>query len=282
MNYSLSPGLWFTAQFLQAGILVALFARGWLRRYPAFTAYIILEMVSDPFLAFANTRWPYVYYFGYWATVVASTALLVAVLYEVVQHLWRPFDGWRKLSATLVWLVLALFLAQSVIFLSTSVAHSYRMDSITSLVLLADRDVRIVTCGLAVFILLFRKRLGMSWREFGVGIIAGFVLFSTVNLMVATAMSHHAVFHRSTLSAINSGAYLLTALIWLGYATLSPNLIVGGSGGSTPPQRSWPGGYALRATEPWWSRLRFEVFLSANEAAGPSRRGGLEMTALIC
>lgn len=269
MNYSLNSGLLLAAQFLQVGILVTLFKRGWHRRYPWFTAYIVLEAVSDPFLTFASNRFPYTYYFGYWATVIAAMVLTVAVLYEVIQHVWRPFDAWRKLGAALVWLIVALITGQSAIALWTSVAHSFWLDSITSLILLADRDVRIVACGVGLFILFFRKRLGVSWRELVVGIVAGFVLFSAVHLVVATAMAHQIILHRRTLSALNSAGYILAELIWLGYAILSPKFIVGGSTGSTPPGGSWPGGwgYTSRAMCPWWSRLKLRGFLSDT---GPS------------
>ncbi len=60
--------LWFAAQFIQTGVLVALFARGWLGRYPAFTAYVMFNLLSGLFLTLARDNWPYVYYFGYWVT----------------------------------------------------------------------------------------------------------------------------------------------------------------------------------------------------------------------
>jgi hypothetical protein len=222
----------------------------------------MLQVVSDPFLAFAKGRWDYTYYFGYWATVVATTALTIVVFYEVIQHVWPLADAGRKLGAVLVWLVLALVIGQSVIVLATSTGHSSGPDSITSLILMADRGLRIVVCGLGLFILMFRKWLGLSRRELSVGIVAGFVLFSVIHILVATAVSHQTVLHRSTLSAINSGAYLLAALIWFRYAMTSRNVTLGDSAGSTPSRPSWPGGpgYALRATEPWWSKLKLRGF----------------------
>jgi len=262
MNYFLNSDLWLAAQFFQVGILAALYKRSLYQRYLWFTAYIVLEAMSEPLLIYAKSRFPYTYYFGYWATVVAAIILTVAVLYEVIQHIWRPFSAWRKLGAAFIWLIVALIIGQSAIALWPSVAHSFWLDSITSLVLSADHTVRMVACGVGLFILLFRKRLGVSWRELPVGIVAGFVLFSAVSMVIATAMARQTTLHRATLAVLSSAGHILAELIWLGYAILSPKFIVGGSAGSTPPGGTWPGGwgYALRPTEPWWTRLKLPGF----------------------
>lgn len=121
--------LWFAAQFIQTGVLVALFARGWLGRYPAFTAYVMFNLLSGLFLTLARDNWPYVYYFGYWVTVVASIPLTIAVLYEVIRQARRPFELWRKLVAALALTVGALFIVQAVMDPPKSTTH---LDLITS------------------------------------------------------------------------------------------------------------------------------------------------------
>ncbi len=100
---------------------------------------------------------------------------------------------------------------------------------------MADRYVRVAVCAMGIFILVTRKRLGFSWRELPVGIVAGFALFSYVHLTVATLISLQTVLHRSTLTAINSAGYLAAASIWLVYALLSPKVMLGGSEGNPPP-----------------------------------------------
>ena len=65
-SLSLQTVLWFGAQILQLAILVCMYRRRIQEYYPAFFYYIILQVLSDPFLTLAQDRWPYTYYFGYW------------------------------------------------------------------------------------------------------------------------------------------------------------------------------------------------------------------------
>ena len=259
--FSLQTILWLATQVLQAAIVVALFKRGLHRRYRWFTAYIALELVSDPFLAFARGTWDYTYYFGYWITVIGTTVLTVCVLNEVVQHVWPSSDGGRTIGRALVWLIVAVVIVQSGTSLMTLRGQGSYPDQFTELILLADRDVKILALGVTVFVLVFRQRLGRSWREFSVGIVAGFALFSLAHLAIVMAMAHQAVIHRRTLGAMNSGAYLVAELIWLGYAILSPMVTFGGSGGGMGSGGSSPRGRAHA-----FMGLRWKQYTTTQEA----------------
>ena len=63
----------------------------------------------------------------------------------------------------------------------------------------------------------FSEYLGISRRSPLFGISLGFGLFAAVNMLVTTAMTHHGILHQSTLRHINSEAYLLAIVLWLGY-----------------------------------------------------------------
>ncbi len=236
----LNSGLWFAAQVLEAAILVALFARGWHRQYPRFTAYIILQLGGDVFLMFAHDRLPYAYYYGYWTTTAAAIVLTFAIFYEVVRQASPRVDALRKLGWTVAWLIVVLIFVQELIVLWGPAAYRFQVDSITTFILSVDGDLRVVVCATGLLILVFLKYIGKSQREFAVGIVAGFVFFSAMHILVTRAMTHPTVLHRSTLAAINSATYLLATFVWLGYAILSPKIVPGGAVGTMPPPTPLP------------------------------------------
>ena len=84
---------------------------------------------------------------------------------------------------------------------------------------------------------MLRRRLGVSPREFVIGMVSGFVMSTYIHLMVATAVMHRTIFYRSTLSAIYLAGWALADLVWLVYALRVAESRVGRTGGDSACDR---------------------------------------------
>jgi hypothetical protein len=145
-----------------------------------------------------------------------------AVLQEIFKNAFRPYEALRDLSVILFrWSLLVLVLVGGMWAINTS--HSDQQDFINSLILLADRSVRLMQCGLVFFLLFFSEYLGISRRHVLFGIALGFGLFASVNMLVASAVAHSSSLHGPVLVRINCAAYDVAVLIWLGYTALAPS-----------------------------------------------------------
>ncbi len=210
--------LWVTSPLLQFGVLIAMVKRGWHREYPYFFNYTILQVVSVPVLAFIYQRSYSLYFYAYYFNIALSVLLSFAVLQEIFKDAFRPYEALRDLSVILFrWSALVVLLV-GVMWAITSTRKTDDGAIITT-ILLADRSVRLMQCGLVFFLLLFSEYLGISRRSLLFGISLGFGLFAAVNMLVATGMGKHGgLLHQSTLRHINSAAYLVAIVIWLGYS----------------------------------------------------------------
>ncbi len=213
--------VWLASTFFQVGVLVAMFRRGLHREYLYFCNYTILQVVSTIFLLSVQKSQS-LYYYGYWVSSALCVLISFAVLQEIFKEAFRPYEALRDLSVILFrWSILVLVLVGGMWAITT--IHSDGRDSITAMVLLADRSVRLMQCGLVFFLLLFSEYLGISRRHVLFGIALGFGLFASVHMLVATGMSHPSVVSATVLRRINCVAYDLAALIWLGYTALAPS-----------------------------------------------------------
>ena len=212
---------WFSASALQLGVLVVMIRRGLHREYPYFFNYTLLRVLSDVVLFVMHKQSYTLYYFSYWLSAALSALISFAVLYEIFQHAFRPYEALRDLGVILFrWSALVILLVAGM-WAATS-GHPAQEGSITNAILLVERSVRLMQCGLVFFLLLFSEYLGISRRNLLFGIAVGFGLFASVNMLVASGLSHAGVVHVSVLRWFNSGAYTLSALIWLGYTVLAP------------------------------------------------------------
>ena len=221
MHFSLTDYFfWLASPLFQVGVLISLFRRGLHKEYPYFFNYTLLQVLSVAFLL-AVQHSQSLYYYGYWVITALSVLISFAVLQEIFKEAFRPYEALRDLSVILFrWSILVLVLVGGMWAISTKPSDG--LDSITTVILAADRSVRLMQCGLVFFLVLFSEYLGISRRHMVFGIALGFGLFASVNMLVATGMSHPSVVHASVLSRINCAAYDIAALIWLGYTALAP------------------------------------------------------------
>jgi hypothetical protein len=190
--------------------------RGLHRDYPYFFNYTILQVVGVPVLYIILTRSYSVYFYAYYFNVALSVLISFAILQEIFKDAFRPYEALRDLSVILFrWSALVVLLVG--VMWAINSAHRSDNGAIVDTILLAERSVRLMQCGLVFFLLLFSEYLGISRRSPLFGISLGFGLFAAVNMLVTTAMTHHGILKQSTLRHINSEAYLLAIVLWLGY-----------------------------------------------------------------
>jgi hypothetical protein len=209
--------LWFATPLIQAGVLVAMFRRGLHREYPFFFNYTVLQVISVPVLAILFYKSYAVYYYAYYVNVGLSVLLSFAVLQEIFKDAFRPYENLRDLSLILFrWCALVVLLVGVMWAINTG--HQSDINgTVTDAMMLADRSLRLMQCGLVFFLILFSSYLGLPHRSLLFGISLGFGFFAAVNMLVATAVSRHGLLTSAALSRINGLAYLVSVCIWLGY-----------------------------------------------------------------
>jgi hypothetical protein len=230
--------LWWGEPALMSMIAMAMFRRRLNRDFPYFFNYVVLQIltfvVEFPLRGWTN------YYYIYWTFSALSVAVAFAVLLEIFKEAFRPYEALRDLSLILFrWCALVVLLVAGMWAVTSWHPES---DGITSAILLVNRCVRVMQCGLVLFLLLFSEYLGISRRNVVFGVSIGFGFYAAVNMLVTTALSHHSLLSKGVLNRINGAAYLATALIWLGYALL-PSTVR--SGARQPDHASQRWDYAL-------------------------------------
>lgn len=211
--------LWLSTPVLLGGVLVVMWRRGFNKDYPYFFNYIILQALSDPILALIDSRSYTAYYYAYYVHLGLSFLISFMVLQEIFKDAFRPYEALRDLSAILFrWSALVILLVA--VMWAINATQKSEADWLMNMILVADRSLRMMQCGLVFFLLLFGTYLGIPHRSLLFGISVGFGLFAAVNMLVATFASHQGI-SSAALSRANSIAYLTVVVIWLSYTLMS-------------------------------------------------------------
>ena len=178
--------LYFSPVLFQAVIVWRMAATGARRNFPTFFTYMLFQtavvIVGQLVLNF-GTRDQYRYFYG--AQSLVAAALLFAVIYEVFSNVFRPYDALRDFAGVMFrWAALVLALVASLQAFSTQVGEGSRV--IAGLLML-ERSVSVIACGLLLFLILFSKNLGLDWRHQVYGVAIGLGLAYGVDLVLYTS-----------------------------------------------------------------------------------------------
>jgi hypothetical protein len=211
----LQYALWMSGWALSLAVVVTMVRRKLRLEFPFFFAYAVFQVISVPVHFALYQRGVYVdYFYAYWTSSAIGIGLGLAVLYEVFQHVFRPYAALRGLGSMLFrWATLVLLLVGVVTALSAPSGPSLLINAIMSL----ERSIRMMQCGLLLLLLLFSPQLGISWRSHLFGITAGFGGYSAVALTQITLRAHLGIPSDAAYSLINSLAYTLATATWLSY-----------------------------------------------------------------
>lgn len=216
MLYYLTYGLWI-ASFVSASALCGFIYKKKLNReFPIFFAFLAAETASDILNFICSFVSWNAYYYIYWLGAIASITLGFAVLHELFRHIFRPYETLRSFGATLFrWASVVLLLVGAIMAVtSTPIATT----PLANFILTIDRSIRLMQCGLVVFMYLFSHQLGLTERHRVFGIAVGFGLTASLHLIAVTFMSvFPGNFFGSIINVIHQLAYLVSVVTWFVY-----------------------------------------------------------------
>jgi hypothetical protein len=213
-------GLWIAGLGFQALLALALARENRWKKFPAFTAYIVFNLLEAA-VGYASVHNHGAYLYVYIIGETVAVALGLAVVYEIFTHLLHPYPALRKLAA-LVFRIVAVLLAVLAGAVIYGRAPFHERDVLTAL-LVVEEAARILEVGLVMFLFLFSSVFGLHWRQPVFGIALGLGVFVAVKLAEVTLLPHAG----SAAEALNLTGMLtfdLSLLVWLGY-TLAPERV---------------------------------------------------------
>jgi hypothetical protein len=214
----LQLALWISQPILQAMIAVVVYRRRLHKDFPAFFSFTVAQIaifaVEYPVYNWAGAQ---SYFYVFWISAALNVVFAFQIIHEVFLDAFKPYPALKDLgSALFKWAALIMILV-SVVLISVSPGWD---NPVRESILVVQRCVRVVQCGLVLFLLAFSKNLGVSWRRQSFGIALGFGLFSGVELLTYALYSGSHM-HGMLTNLVNMTAYNLGMVLWLCYSILN-------------------------------------------------------------
>jgi hypothetical protein len=207
--------LWFGHPVLQAAVAAVIFRRKLYRGFPVFCGYVLAQIlifaITYPIYRSGNYE---AFFYSYWIGAALSVFLGFKVIHEIFLDVFRPFHTLKDLGNLLFrWAGLVMLLLAIVVALSSPAGH---LPPLMQATLISQRCVRVIQCGLVLFLLVFSRYLGVSHRQHSFGIALGFGSFAAIELAVVALWTSRLI-SDVTVNLINMGAYNVAIVVWFYY-----------------------------------------------------------------
>jgi len=214
--------LWVSQPILQAMIGVAVFRRKLHKQFPAFFLYIVAQVVfflvsfplrDSSFLIFGVYS---LYFAVYYCSAAMNVIFAFKIIHEVFLDVFHPYPALRDLGTALFKWAAMIMVLVSAVMISMSPGWD---DPVKRTILVVQRCVDVIQCGMVIFLLAFCQNLGVSWRRQSFGIALGFGIGSGVELLTHALYSGFHI-HSVTTSLINLLGYETSLVLWMAYGLL--------------------------------------------------------------
>jgi hypothetical protein len=210
--------LWIAHPVLELAVVAAMWRRKVYRSFPVFFTYLGFQILIFALLFPLSRFGPYaVYFYLFWACSAINLVLGFMIIHEIFLDVFGNYHTLKDLGSVMFkWAALVMLLVAFVIAASNS-GHDQEpiMEAITTV----QRCVRVAQCGLVLFLIVFSRYLGVSWRQQSFGIALGVGGFATVELGTLALYSGGPM-SQVSVTAINLVAYNLAIVVWFAYALL--------------------------------------------------------------
>ena len=207
--------LWIAPALLMALLTVVMTRRGLYLELPAFFAYALFTAVRTPILFFVYHRHPDVSAYFYWLAEGGSAVLGFASIYEVFQHMFRTREAAHRLGVLFFRWTAAAFVLLAVVAAAT--ANQPDATPLVAAVVWLAQGVRLVQCGLLLFLFVSTAFFGVAWRNHWFGIAVGFGLFAGVQLAALAMQARLGMVNSKTVVWVNMASYNCAVLVWASY-----------------------------------------------------------------
>jgi hypothetical protein len=206
---------WVAGPALEVVLLACIVRRKLHLVFPRFFSYVIFQILKSAILFLTYRFYEEGYFDAYWTGNAISVILAVAVMDEILLHVFKEYGGAQNLGTIIFRWACGLLLLLAIVTAFTSQQGS--ADRVVAAVLTFDRSVRVMQCGLFCLLMILCRLLKNCWRQQVFGIALGFGVFASIELILVSVAMRYGSSANLTISLVKSAAYNAVTILWIGY-----------------------------------------------------------------
>jgi len=215
---------------LLAILAVVLVVQGVWRRYPLFTAYILMDLLQS-LIMYGLRNHALAYIYTYWPFELTTMLLGLGVVYEIFRNLLAAYSSLSRIATVLFQVSLVALVLTGCIVMYTQPPMAG--NRFIAAFVVVEEGMRIVEVGLLAVLFLFSSAFGLHWKQHVFGIGLGLAVFTAVALAGAAFTARVSPHMMPWIILARQMSFGVSLLVWFGYLLAPEQVTIG----SEVPQR---------------------------------------------
>ncbi|MHB8484592.1 MAG: hypothetical protein ACYDCM_02505 [Candidatus Acidiferrales bacterium] len=209
------------AVVLEVALCVLVFTKGWNRRLPFFSAYLLALVAREAFVFGIYEAIGYRSKFALYSAWIAQTVLLIGrglAIGELAWVTWKPYPGFRVVTKSL------LALAASILLVRAAMVSILSNARFPYFVLTLEADLEITAAVILVLLLVLASRyeahLPVSEKLIAVGLLS----YSLVQVVNNTISDHWLQSYFLGWNIVRAASFHISLVLWVIALAKSPSV----------------------------------------------------------
>jgi len=213
--------IWITSPVLQLFCVYLLYRRKLLSQFRFLASFFVFTTIKAAVLFLCyhySSQQSWTYYAAYWVGTALQDMFMIPVLYEIFCAAFKPFAGLQDLAKVLFkWAAACILFVGFVVFVTTPASQPTKFNLLIVGVNDFERIVRVMECGLLMFLFIGSQHLGVSMRNRVFGFALGFGIDAFCQLLLYSALANSHISKMYTIAQFLPKVYFASLLIWVLY-----------------------------------------------------------------
>jgi hypothetical protein len=217
LQHHVYVSVWALVLLCETSLLLVLFWRRAWRSNAAFVSFIAFCVLRSCVLFYSGftLKGSTAYSLIRWGAYVPQSVLLIAVVLEVIQIVFRPFEALPRGARSNFVLAIFTFIFLTALF--TFELPGGRFSEWITFLRAVDQGVSWSLLGIFAIISVFAKLVGIPWNHRVYGIVLGFLFYLSIDVVVVTMTAQRGFPVQNYISLVNMLAFLITCSEWTYY-----------------------------------------------------------------
>ena len=215
--------IWILSPILMTAVAVGMFRKNLIREMPLFFGFIVFHILECIAATIAWKTSYVAYFYTYWSAEVIDALLTLLVIQEISGLVLLPYEALRSIGMKLFRVTLLGLVAVAIIMAKG--VGTFGLQKMVAALMTVQRSTQFIEAGMIIFLLVFSRLFGITWRNYVFGVALGFGAAACICGTALTLRTRVPEPYSAWAEAVLPFGFTIGTVVWAYYIVVSSDSV---------------------------------------------------------